>query len=813
MFNESRCRNRRRPNDGPCPASMRSFRAVAAAILLAASPAAAFGQATVTGRVLESETGNPIPNASVHFHQTAQGTLTGPGGEYSIPEVPAGEHTIEVHALGYRTATRTLTISPSGASGIDFELDVRPIELGGIQVSVLMPDLQPHVDLASREIRESNPKDSGQLLRNLAGVDAVRRGPLGLDPVVRGLRETEVGTYLDGARLFPAGPARMDSPLTHLDPSSVESIEVVTGPYALTWGAGNLSAIRVVSADLPRRGDETLHGSFATGYDTNIEASEVAGALAGRRGPISIWTHGVWRNGSDYEPGGLVLGTVPGDFRSSAGRGKIGVDVGDNSLLTFSGGYQDQGPVDYPGRLLTADFFHASNLAAGFETTRNEGLLRSLEISAYYNAVSHGMNNEGKPTRNPVPMGSRMPPFGLDIRVDSEIQVRGGRAAFELARGPWTANIGGDVYSAVRDARRTIARLTEQPAMMAMPPVGAVLFDNRLWPDATITDVGLYGRLARSLASGIRLTGTLRLDRVSADAASPDSEFLEFLQRVDGSDELARTETNVSAAATASFVLNANWALSLGLGSAVRTADATERYSDHLSATKSQTAAEFMGNPGLRPERSTQADIWLEGSYARVGYHLNLFGRRVSDYITFERTEEDKRLPLPIFPPVVYRYVNGNADFFGGEADIRLGLTNTLTGEIGTSYLWGEQTLFPAASGTEVTEPAFGLAPITTHAGLRYEDVAGMYFLEGTANLVAGQSRVAATLQELETDGYTTIDLRAGIAPVRGINLRVGVDNLFDEEVINHLNSKNPYSGAQIPEPGRVLYVDVSYVF
>ena len=251
----------------------------------------------------------------------------------------------------------------------------------------------------------------------------------------------------------------------------------------------------------------------------------------------------------------------------------------------------------------------------------------------------------------------------------------------------------------------------------------------------------------------------------------------------------------------------------MGLGSAVRTADATERYSDHLSATKSQTAAEFMGNPGLRPERSTQADIWLEGSYAQVGYHLNLFGRRVSDYITLERTEEDKRLPLPIFPPVVYRYVNGNANFFGGEADIRLGLTDTLTGEIGTSYLRGEQTLFPAVSGTEVTEPALGLAPITTHAGLRFEDVAGMYFLEGTANLVAGQSRVAATLQELETDGYTTIDLLAGIAPVRGINLRVGVDNLFDEEVVNHLNSKNPYSGAQIPEPGRVLYVDVSYVF
>ena len=51
-------------------------------------------------------------------------------------------------------------------------------------------------------------------MQNLDGVDAVRRGPLGLDPVVRGLRETEVGTYLDGTRLesMRAGPAGSTAP-------------------------------------------------------------------------------------------------------------------------------------------------------------------------------------------------------------------------------------------------------------------------------------------------------------------------------------------------------------------------------------------------------------------------------------------------------------------------------------------------------------------------------------------------------------------------------------------------------------------------
>lgn len=99
----------------------------------------------------------------------------------------------------------------------------------------------------------------------VSGVDAVRRGTIGIDPVVRGLREIEVGTYLDGTRIFLAGPGRMDSPLSHLDPSAIQSVQVVKGPYALTWGAGNLSAIKVETNDLINIASRTTHGRLAQG--------------------------------------------------------------------------------------------------------------------------------------------------------------------------------------------------------------------------------------------------------------------------------------------------------------------------------------------------------------------------------------------------------------------------------------------------------------------------------------------------------------------------------------------------------------------
>ena len=164
-----------------------------------------------------------------------------------------------------------------------------------------------------------------------------------MDPVVRGLRETQVGTYLDGARMFPAGPARMDSPLKHLDPSAIRSIEVVKGPYALTWGAGNLSAIRVETQPLPRAAS-TVRGSVAAGYDTNLGASETTGKVFGKSGGVSYFLLGAFRQGNDYESGDGAL--VQADFESWEGCGKFGFNVGEEGRLVLSAGYQEQGPID-----------------------------------------------------------------------------------------------------------------------------------------------------------------------------------------------------------------------------------------------------------------------------------------------------------------------------------------------------------------------------------------------------------------------------------------------------------------------------------
>ena len=215
------------------------------------APAAAQETGVMAGTVSDASTGERLPGANITLAgRDTLGATTDTDGVFVLAGVPAGKRELRVTFVGYQTSSRSVTVVAGDTTRMSIVLNPRTTVLEGIEVAALSPDLRPEDQMEEVEVREANPRDSGELLRNLPGIEAVRRGPVGLDPVVRGLRESEVGMYLDGSRIFPGGPARMDSPLSHLDPSFVKSINVVKGPYALTWGAGNLSAIRVETQDL-----------------------------------------------------------------------------------------------------------------------------------------------------------------------------------------------------------------------------------------------------------------------------------------------------------------------------------------------------------------------------------------------------------------------------------------------------------------------------------------------------------------------------------------------------------------------------------
>jgi len=778
---------------------------------LAPLPAAAQAVSGDLNLFVTTFDGTPLRAVTVRIEGTQRGAFTDAEGRARISGVPAGTQTLRAERPGYRTILRTIEVRTGETLEIRLQLEGAPVVLEGISVSLLRPDLRPEVTLDESQLRDAVLHDIGGAFRILPGLDAMRRGALGLEPVVRGLRDTQVGAYVDGMRTLPGGPGGMDTPLSHVDPSAVRGMEVVKGPYALTWGSGNMSAVRVQTAPLPGPDAPTLSARGLLGYQSNLKASEGALELGGAVQGVGYVASGAWREGESYVSGD---GTpVPARFTSGEIRGRVGFETGAGSTLTLSGWLQDQRDIDYPGRPLDADYFEAWNTSARWTSRPASGVLREIDALVYLYTVDHSMNNDEKPTALPNP--NRMPPFPLEIITDSRVEMLGGRVATVIApTSPWEFEVGADGYTALHNAdRRTWNRST-----------GVLTGTGLIWGDARLTHLGGFVRANRALGP-LSASGTLRLDRVLASADTASAFFL-----ANSSTDLEARETNVSGAITLALPVGSNWLVSAGAGSVARSPDANERYSDRSPSKRSQIGAEFLGNPALRPERSHQVDLWIETDHRTWGGSVNLFVQQIDDYITIERTTLPRASAMSV--PQVFRYVNGDARYMGAEFTAGVVLPGNLTASGAISLLRGDdRTLNEPALGVSPTRAdlslrwgaeggasgtAQGSAPGTTSStprGTGFVNRIRPSSLELGFRAVASQDRISETRGEVVTPGYTSLDLSGAIPVSSQVRLRIGVTNLLDREVVNHLNARDPFSGRTIPEPGRVVSLRLTTQF
>ena len=773
--------------------------AVLSALLILAGALPARGQegAAVTGTVTDAQQ-LALPGAAVVLRTGAEGfvasAVSDRSGRFAIPNVAPGNYELAAALLGFTTHEEDITVSSGGAeTAIVLEIGSFSQE---VTVSALMPEVANELIITADEIERRVAQDLAQSLRDHAGVTAVRRGAINLDPSVRGLYAEQIGVFVDGTRTFAAGPARMDSGLSHVSPHALQSLHVVRGPYALTWGAGTLTAIRADTFKPAFSGGAfEIGGRAGYNYGSNGGAGDALASLHGSSDRVRFTFQHNTRTGSDYTDGAGA--TVQGDYESFDTRWSLGGRLGGRTLLEYTGGYQKQNDIDYPGRILDATFFETQSHALDVSHRRPSGLLSEIAAQAYLNAKRHLMNNDNKPTAQANP--HRTPPFAVDVDLPASSDTLGGRFHTTLTTGPLSYKLGFDTYRLRQNATQTISDRGTGQIHHNLHPV---------WPDAEIVNVGGYAQVVYDLARST-FGGTVRVDREQARVGGVTQFFADNAvpahggRGIDG--HFGQNNVNVSAAANASFRLTDTWLVNLGAGRAVRNPSVLERYADRFPAVKFQTAAEFVGNPLLVPEKSLEVNAGTVFRVAQATLEADVFWRTIDDYIT---VAHDPTLPrrLPLGPAHVFRYVQADSARFAGldvRAESAAGPWLSLRG--GWSFVRAEDLLFD--------EPLFGVPPFEQQYAVELHNPARTWWAELQVTNTAAQDRVAATRLELPTAGWTTIDLAAGGELIDGVTLRAGVRNLTDELYFNHLNSLDPFYGRRIAEVGRSGYVGLEFAF
>jgi iron complex outermembrane receptor protein len=770
---------------------------VFSALILLLTPAILLCQAIqFSPRVLDPE-GLPIAGARVRIfgrkNQVIADEATDSHGDV-VFSIPAGAYTAEISAPGFETQDVNLPSSNQNGQPVVFRLSLASPVMS-VEVNANSEGQVGHRTLAASRLQKTTTPDLAEQLKSVPGVEAVRRGPIDLDPVVRGLRQTQVATIVDGTRTFAAGPARMDSELSHVDPSSVSQVTVVEGPYALTQGAGAMSAILVDTKPVPYFEHWRFGGSASTGYASNGSRRFADTTVYGATHTFGFRLFGPWNQGNWYNAGERdgVAEQVPGRYKTYLIGGELRFNPTPHQQINVSSTFDDQSGIDYPGRLLNANFLITRSYKGAYYWRPESKHISLVNVRLYANDIGHRMSNDGKPTAEDMP--GRTPPFALDIQVPTKSYTWGGAGNVTLQRfAGWNFLTGVDFYNLNQDANRTVSRKS----------TGMLMFQDIIWPDVTMRDQGFYLNASREIER-LELSATARLDTVQANVGEQPSAF--FLENTTGS--LHQNEYNVSFSAGGIYQMEPGAELTFGAGRSVRTANALERYSDRFPSSEFETANEFLGDPAIQPEIGYEGDLGLRLRFGKVQSQVGGFYRTIDRFITAVPAPGLPKF-LPLDPNGVYRYVNGDhANYSGVDYSLRLPVTSNLELSSEGSYIRAEE-VDRSLSSLGVDEPLYGIPPLEAIQRVRYTTWHGRVWGQFSERSVANQDRVSYTRNEITTPGFSTFGVKTAAQLPRNAMLYFGVDNLGDKYYSEHLSSLNPYTGQPVPELGRTYYASLT---
>ncbi|MFQ6104848.1 MAG: TonB-dependent receptor domain-containing protein [Candidatus Glassbacteria bacterium] len=216
-------------------------------VLISIVPAALHSQTTgkIEGRVLDSQTAQPLQGTQVTIEGTLLGNITDDEGYYFILNVPVGLQSVKAQMIGYRSVTvKDVRVLPGQTHTVDFELNATVIELPGQEVVGERDPLMVRDNTVSKERFTGERQlqipvdDINQVVRLQAGVTNSIN--------IRGGRSTETATYVDGINIKSY---HQDSANLNVGENAVEAVDVITGGYSSDFGDAQSGIINIVTKE------------------------------------------------------------------------------------------------------------------------------------------------------------------------------------------------------------------------------------------------------------------------------------------------------------------------------------------------------------------------------------------------------------------------------------------------------------------------------------------------------------------------------------------------------------------------------------
>jgi Carboxypeptidase regulatory-like domain len=279
------------------------FAILAALTLATSAPSPASGD--IAGAVVDSVTTKPVSGGEVRITQggaTVATVTTDAFGRFVVHNLSAGTYLLEIRYLGYRPASRTVTVTDTAPGAmLDIRLVPIPLNLEAVEVQAAVPlsvDTRTGNQIFKQNDYHGAPTNTtSQILQQ--SIAGAARAPTG-EVHIRG-QHAEYTYYVDGVPV----PAGISGSLNELfDPEVVNQIDFQTGGWDAEYGNKNTAVVNV-NTRIPT-------GPFhldASGYDGSFTSNGQSLNLSANSGKLGFFISGA-RQVTDMRQEAVLFDTL-----------------------------------------------------------------------------------------------------------------------------------------------------------------------------------------------------------------------------------------------------------------------------------------------------------------------------------------------------------------------------------------------------------------------------------------------------------------------------------------------------------------------
>ncbi len=221
-------------------------------------------QVTITGRIVDGNTGEPIPNALIQIPELEKGTVTDLNGKYLL-DIPAGTYLLTAKTVNSSLSREVHQFYED--TTLDIDLFDRIVELDDVVISGRAEDENIRqintgkVTLSVERIRKLpsllGEPDVSRIILSLPGVQTVGEGATGFN--VRGGNIDQNLILMDGVPLYNS--SHLLGFFSVFNPDMVRNFSVYKGNIPAEYG-GRLSSVVAVDLQNPNVNEFSLRGGL-----------------------------------------------------------------------------------------------------------------------------------------------------------------------------------------------------------------------------------------------------------------------------------------------------------------------------------------------------------------------------------------------------------------------------------------------------------------------------------------------------------------------------------------------------------------------